>query len=36
VIPLVILVNLAIAVTAALIPVQRLMRFEPAALLKGE
>jgi putative ABC transport system permease protein len=36
VIPLVILLNLAIAVVAALIPVQRLMRFEPAALLKGE
>ena len=36
VIPLVILLNLGIAVVAALIPVRRLMRFEPAALLKGE
>ncbi len=36
VIPLVILLNMAIAVTAALIPVSRLRGLEPAALLKGE
>jgi putative ABC transport system permease protein len=36
VIPLIVLLNLAIAALAALVPVQQLRGLEPAALLKGE